>query len=259
MRDLSGRGVSIWIHELDRDVRTVLVPGPTTTFPVWSPDSKHLAYRLTDETQGGMYRVPIDRSEAPTLLLADPEDGFALPMDWSPDGEYLLYVDAASNTRTAGTRNDLWLLPLDGSDPAPFLATEASEVDGRFSPDSRWIAYGSDQSGRREIYVRAVQGGGEYQISAAGGTSPEWNPARGQVFFLRGQSLYVVDIDLSGATPIVSPERLLVELPARLNRNLYAPAPSGDRFLVAQQSSADEGGTSSVRAIFNWSFLRDRQ
>ena len=259
MRNPNDSRVSIWIHELDRDLRTALVPGLTTTFPVWSPDSKHLAYLLADETRGGIYRVPIDRSEVPTLLLANPENGFALPMSWSPDGKYLLYVDGATNTRNSGTRNDLWLLPLDGSDPVSFLATEASEVDGRFSPDSRWIAYGSDQSGRREIYVRGLQGGGEYQISAAGGASPEWNPTGGQLFFLQGQALYVVDIDLRGATPIASAERLLVELPPRINSNLYAPAPTGDRFLVAQQNAVGDVGASSLRAIFDWSFLRDRR
>jgi len=249
---------SIAIHDIDRDVRTALVPGAPIAFPVWSPDSQSVAYRLVGEEVAGIYRAPVDRSEPPTLLLAVAEGRFALPTDWSPDGQYLLYVDTASRVRGTGGGNDLWLLPTDGGEPKPFLVTDASEIDARFSPDGRWVAYPSNQSGRYEIYVRALDGGGEFQISADGGTSPEWNPAGGQIFFARGRDIHVADIDISGATPIVSPERLLVEWPAALRPNLWAPAPDGERFLVAQFENADSD-TRSVRAIFNWSLLQEWQ
>jgi len=250
-------GTSIAIHDIERDVRTALVPGAPIAFPVWSPDSKYIAYRLIEEGRSGIYRAPVDRSEAPELMLAAPEDGFALPTDWSSDNRYLLYVDSTHRSRQRGAaHNDLWLLPLDGADPRPFLATDAGEIDGRFSPDSRWVTYVSDQSGGDQIYVRALDGGGEFQISAAGGTSPEWSPAGGQLFFARGADIYVVDIDITGATPIVSPERVLVEWPSGLRPNLWAPAPDGKRFLVAQFKDS-EGDQRSIRAIFNWDLLRE--
>jgi Tol biopolymer transport system component len=247
--------VSIAIHDIERDVRTALIPGAPTAFPVWSPDSRHVIYRL-ERDPGGIYRAPIDRSTQPEQLLADPEGRYVLPMSWSPDGRFLLYVESDSETRGTNANNDLWVLPTDGSEPRVFLQTEFSEIDPRFSPDGRWVAYSSNQSGPNEVYVRPFEGAGEFQISADGGASPEWNPTGGQLFFQHDGDLYVADIDLSGATPIVSPERPLIEWAPGLRANLWAPAPDGERFLVAQarQAGAD---VRSLRAILNWSPLRE--
>jgi len=257
---VNGDDVTVHIHDIARDVSTPLLPGSRSTFPVWSPDSQRVAYFLSDDEAPGIYSAPVDRSELPRLLLAKPADSFVLPMDWAPDGSAIIYVLSGDEFRSAGSavisQNDLWLLPVDGSDPRPLVETAAREVDGRFSPDGGWFAYMSDQSGERQIYVRSLAGGGEYQISAQGGYSPEWNPQGGELYFMWLDELYVVDIDVSGATPAVSPERVLVSMrSSRFKGDLYAPWPDGKRFLVATHSQAEEART--LRAIFNWDLMRE--
>jgi hypothetical protein len=254
--EIPGDETTIAIHDIDRDVQSELVPGAPIAFPVWSPDSTEVAYRQITDEQRAIYRAPVDRSSAPTLIYEAPEERFALPTDWSPDGSVILYVDSRSRTRQPDGGNDLFLLPLDGSDVRPFLATPASEIDGRFSPDGNWIAYASNQSGRYEIYVRPLTGTSEFRISAEGGESPEWNPAGGELYFQRGDDIYVADIDVSGATPIVSQERLLVEWSRAFRTNLWAPAPDGTQFLVASMDASGERA-GALEAIFNWTLLEE--
>jgi hypothetical protein len=256
--EIPGEETTIAIHDLERDVLTELVPGAPIAFPVWSPDSRYVAYRFVAEAHRAIYRAPVDRSAAPELLLEAAEDRYVLPTDWSPDGAHIIYVDTPSRTRRPNGGNDLWLLPLDGSEPVEYLATPASEIDGRFSPDGKWVAYASNQSGRYEVYLRPLAGGGEFRISGDGGSSPEWNPMGGEIFFQAGDNIHVADIDVSGATPIVSPERLLVEWSSDLRTRLWAPSADGTRFLVAQINNPD-AGSRSVQAIFNWSLLQDWQ
>jgi len=248
---LEVEGTSVLLHDIARDVPTPLVPGVQAAFPVWSPDSKHIAYYREGD---GLYRAPADRSAAPNLLASPPDGRFYLPMDWSPDGEWVLYVDSSSDTREEAGDNDLWLIPAEGGEPRAFLQSGASEVDGRFSPDGRFVAYQSDQSGRNEVFVRALAGGGELQISADGGFSPEWSQSGLQLFFERDREIRVVDIDTRGDVPAVSPERLLTEFPSDVIGDLWHPHPGGDRFLVSLRAGATEGRP-EIHVIFNWSFL----
>jgi serine/threonine-protein kinase len=254
--DVAANEVTIHIHDIERDISAPLVPGSSSSFPVWSPDSRQLAYMVDTGDAPGIYRAPVDRSELPTLLLAQPDGAFALPTDWSPDGSSLLYVLSSNRFRSSQAEvNDVWLLPLDGSEPRALVETPAREIDGRFSPDGRWFAYESDQDGHGQVFVRALTGGGVYQISADGGHSPEWNTAGDMLYFIHQGDIRAVDIDTSGATPNVSPERDIVALNGpQFRADLYAPWPNSDRFLVASNNLGDDA-IRNIRAIFNWSFL----
>jgi len=248
--------VSVWIHDMERDVRAALTPGVSSAFPVWSPDSREIVLHLAEGIEpAGIYRMPADRSAEPQLLLAEEEGAVPLPMDWSPDGQTLLYVRSPNFTRTADPANGLWLLPLGGGEPEVFLDTSASEVDARFSPDGRWIAYGSDQSGQREIYVRPTGGGGEIQVSATGGRDPEWSPAGDELFFLRGRAVLSAEFDGTAARP-VGAERLVVQLDNRSRRNLLIVGRDG-RFLASMFGG--DAQSAAVHALFNWRHLTDRQ
>ena len=248
--------ISVWIHDMERDVRAALTPGLRATFPAWSPDSRELVLRLADGVEpAGIYRVPADRSAEPQLLLADEEGSVGLPMDWSPDGETLLYVRSPTATRASDPANGLWLLSLSGGEPEAFLDTGASEVDGRFSPDGRWIAYGSDQSGQREIYVRPADGGGEIQVSAAGGRDPEWSPTGDELFFLRGRAIFSAEFDGTAARP-VGAERPVVPLGNRSHWNFLIVGRDG-RFLASMFGG--DAQSAAVHALFNWRHLTDRQ
>jgi Tol biopolymer transport system component len=197
----------------------------------------------------GIYVVPVDRSAPPRLLLAEPEGKRLLPMDWSPDGKSLLYVQSATLQRVRAADNDLWRLPVEGGDPEPFLATGASEIDARYSPDGRWVAYTSDQSSQYEIYLRPAAGGGEVRVSADGGLDPEWNPSGGELFFLRGRDLYSVEVRSNAARP-VSAERKLLTLPGGARPRFLLPSADGKRFVISQLGDTQQART--VHAILNW-------
>jgi eukaryotic-like serine/threonine-protein kinase len=119
------------------------------------------------------------------LLLknSDPK----MPNDWSPDGQFLLY---RSRNQLATANMDLWILPVRGNrQPFPYLNMSATEDSGQFSPDGRWIAYESDASGRREVYVRPFRGmpagtEGQWQVSTAGGTFPRWRADGRELYFV---------------------------------------------------------------------------
>jgi len=244
--------ISVWIHDLERDVRAALTPGVRATFPVWSPDSRRVIARLGDGMEPqGLYVVPVDRSEAPRLLLAEPDGKRLLPMDWSPDGTSLLYVQSATLQRVRAPDNDVWRLPVgtDGGEPEPFLATGASEIDARYSPDGRWVAYASDQSGQYEIYLRPAAGGGEVRVSADGGLDPEWSPAGGELFFLRGRNLFSVEVRADPVRP-VGAERQVLSLPAPARARFLLPAADGQRFVISQFGDTQQAN--AVHAILNW-------
>ncbi len=243
--------ISVWIHDVQRDVRTALTPGVRSTFPVWSPDSRQIVMLQTVGAEPqGIYRAPVDRSTEPELLLEAAEGRFAIPLDWSPDGRSLLYVESSTRVRSAD--NDLWVLSLDGGEPTPWLQTSANEMDARISPDGRWVAYVSDHSGDRQIYVRPFPGGGETRVSAEGGGDPEWNSDGSELYFLRGRQMLMVDVS-SGDEIGFSAERPLVQIPPTANSRLADPTAEGGRFLIALAGDADEGER-SLRAIFNWRY-----
>jgi Tol biopolymer transport system component len=117
---------------------------------------------------------------------------------WSADGRFILYGSADPQTSF-----DLWVLPLEGDrKPFVFLKTNFDERGGEFSPDGRWVAYVSNESGRYEIYVRPFPGpGGQWQISTAGGIFPHWGPDGKELFYIAPDgTLMATPIAASGAT-----------------------------------------------------------
>jgi Tol biopolymer transport system component len=118
------------------------------------------------------------------LLFKSPDN--KIVDDWSRDGRFLLYEE-----QSAKGGSDLWVLPMEGAGerkPAPFLTTRSNERMGRFSPDGRWIAYASDESGRPEIYVRPFPvpagGGGTWTVSQGGGFAPRWRRDGTELFYI---------------------------------------------------------------------------
>jgi Tol biopolymer transport system component len=242
--------VSVWLHDVARDVQTPLVPGRASSFPVWSPDGTEIILRMNaaEGVEGGIYRIPADRSAQPALLLADPEGRFVLPQDWSPDGRTLLYIESDTLTRADGSRNDLWLLPVDGGEPRAFLATTADETDARFSRDGAWVAFDSNQSGRGEIYLRAVDGGGEIAVSGDGGTDPEWSADGRSLLFRNGPQIFSAAIDFGPPLRTSAPEPFVM-LPRFATTNTYAVDPQGRGLLITTTDTVEYGG---LNAIFNW-------
>ena len=170
------------------------------------------------------------------------------PLDWSRDGRLLLF--AASDPKT---RSDLWLLPLDGSKaPKPLLQTPFNEAEARISPDGRFFAFASDESGRPEVYVWPMDSRGEqWQISTQGGTKPLWRRDGKELFYLgedrKLMSFELTDgsgFDRSAPRPLFQTRTPRVPFPDF--HSLYAVTPDGQRFLVVTEpegrvSTADHG------------------
>jgi Tol biopolymer transport system component len=168
----------LWLTDLSRGTSTRFTFGPgRARNPVWSPDGSRLIFASSREGVYDLYQKPASGAKEEEIVLKSGDNKF--PLSWSRDGHFLLYL--AVNRQT---RNDLWVLPLDGDrKPFPFLRTEFDETQGRFSPDARWIAYMSNESGRPEVYVRPfsppsaatpAETGGKWMVSKGGGNNPVW-------------------------------------------------------------------------------------
>ena len=169
-----------------QDLWLVDVPGTNATrftfdpgsdvYPVWSPDGKRIIWASSREGDFRLYQKAASGTgqEEPLLNIN------GLPTDWSRDGRFIIYYQGGPKTN-----QDVWVLPLDGDQkPFPFLQTGAYEGGAQFSPDGRWMAYASDESGRFEVYVqRFPNHGGTRQVSNAGGVGPYWRRDGKELFY----------------------------------------------------------------------------
>ena len=155
--------------------------------PVWSPDGNRIIFH-SQALNGGveMYQKPATGSSDQARLLPSTGEpasalSWARPTSFSPDGRYLLYESSSPNKQW-----DLWSVSLDPpSKPVPFLQTGGNDQDGQFSPQGRWVAYTSDESGREEVYLRTFPEAGEsIPVSSTGGHSPRWRADGKELFYL---------------------------------------------------------------------------
>jgi eukaryotic-like serine/threonine-protein kinase len=174
-------GVSdIWVHDLARGIRTRLTFGPIyNNGPLWSPDGKWIVYTSNRNGRYQLFRKPSDGGGAEEELVND--DQLLFPGDWSHDGKYILYARG-----TPGAQ-DIWALPLEG-DRKPFEVVPTTpstfRIDPKLSPDGRWLAYLSNESGSAQIYVAAFRGGsGKWQVSANLGLHPLWSRDEKELYY----------------------------------------------------------------------------
>jgi len=239
-----GNVSDLWLLNLDRGAwsRLTFDPGDELT-AVWSRDGKDV-FSSTDK---GITRFSAG-SGTPEMLLEAGKDLLWLD-DTSPDGRTLLYerVDPKSKW-------DLWMLDLATRKPRPFLVTPANESHSTYSPDGRFVAYVSDESGRAEIYVQPADGSpGRWQISTAGGDQPQWPRGGTELFFVApGGAVMAAEVSTQKGFESRPPVRLFA---ARLQeagvtgyRNGYVVADGGRRFLV--NVPQDEGTRLDV--VVNW-------
>jgi Tol biopolymer transport system component/tRNA A-37 threonylcarbamoyl transferase component Bud32 len=176
----------IWVIDLTRNTQTRLTFDPADDYgPLWSPDGSRIAFASTRNGTTGIY-IKSSSGTGDDRLLAEIK-GSPLPEDWSLDGKSLVYLSPVSGAR------DLWYLPLaepaadsaQAPKPVPFLTTSSAERHGQISPDGRWIAYISDETGAYEVYVRSFpNGSGKWQISTTGGYQPRWRRDGGELFYM---------------------------------------------------------------------------
>jgi serine/threonine protein kinase/Tol biopolymer transport system component len=233
----------VWILDLTRGGRTRLTETRADEdLGAWTPDSAQFLYASDLRGAYAVQEQSIDGlSPARAIAKDDPSRDWT-PDDISRDGKWM--VSSAASQTTPG---DLWLVPMADPDRrVPWLATSSSETGARFSPDGRWLAFQSDQSGELEIYARPVTGKLAVQISGAGGTMPHWAPDNHTLYYTAGAgSLYAVKVEIRGDTMIPSTPRLLTAVPGLLD---FDVARDG-RLLVASRAGSE---ANELRVLVGW-------
>jgi eukaryotic-like serine/threonine-protein kinase len=202
---------------------------------------------------GGLdiYQRPSNASGPDQPLLKLNGQPIVFPSDWSSDGRFLAYYRTDPKTQL-----DIWVLPLAGDQkPIPFLRGDFNESQAQFSPDARWIAYVSDESGASEVYVQSFPTlTGKWQISTGGGTEPRWRRDGRELFYLAPDRKLMSVIVKAGATFEADAPRALFEpvLPAGALRQTYSVSSDGQRFLL---NTPLEGPSPSMTLVINWPAL----
>lgn len=255
----------IQVYDWQHDTITRLTFTHTNLYPVWTPDGKHIAFQSQSGGANSLWWIRADGAGEPQPLLES--KGTLIPSSFSPDGQRLAFAESGVDTSF-----DLWTLPLDVSDPEHpkagkpelFLRTPFDERGPAFSPDGRWIAYTSGQSGGFEVYVRPFPGGapsgsGKWQISTAGGAHPIWSRNGRELFYetLDNRimvSTYTAKADSFGADkPLSWSNTQIMELFGTGIWNLDL-SPDGKRFAVIArpEATAEQKGSVHVSVLLNF-------
>jgi Tol biopolymer transport system component/predicted Ser/Thr protein kinase len=239
----------LWIEEGTRTSRFTFGQGGNA-FTIWSPNGTRVVFQSNRKGTFDLYQKPADGSGREELLLESVDTKW--PDSWSPDGRFILY-------RSGQNKGDLMVLPLapdqkttDGK-PYAFLSTPFNEANGVFSPDGKWVAYESDESGRDEIYVRPFPGpGGQWQVSTAGGSMPRWRADGKELYYLSpDQKLMAAGVTVQGASLAPgTPEALFqTHVTVNTNRQPYDVGRDG-RFLIATE--VESASTEPIHLLLNW-------
>jgi eukaryotic-like serine/threonine-protein kinase len=238
----------VWVRDLERGGNSRLTFGATNqTAPVWSPDGTRIVYRADRNGPSDLVVKAADGTGEETVLLKG--DGVAVPSDWSRDGRYIAFYQIAKDSGS-----DIWVLPTFGDrKPVLVLRTPFNEGIAVFSPDARFIAYVSNESGRNEIYVRNFPGpGGKWQVSNAGGSEPHWSADGKEITFRAlDQRVMAAEVRTGAAFEAGVPKPLFLgRFQPGNTRNRYAPAADGQRFLIVAPLGRDAMAPTTV--VLNW-------
>jgi Tol biopolymer transport system component len=251
--------LAIWVLDLSRGTSTRFTFDPSFDLdPIWSPEGSRIIFASNRNGAADLYQKPASGVKDEELLLKSGED--KSPTSWSRDGRFLLYTTSDPKT----TEGELWVLPFEGDKkPFPFLRTEFNNEDGQFSPDGRWVAYFSDESGRNEIYVRtfspdstaaASDTGGKWLISTGGGSEPRWRGDGKELYYLAPDGkLMAVEITTNPVFRAGAPNALFQTPPQGAFTTLgysWVLTPDGKRFLFL--APVEQTGQAPFTVVLNW-------
>ena len=245
-------GTNLWVLELSRGTFSRLTfGGAVSATGIWSPDGSEVVFARQKKVGMDLYRISSTGSSpaAPVVMT----ETYAAPDDWSRDGRYLIY-----EINDPKTRLDLWVAPMkEGGKPFPYVQAPFEQGHAQFSPDGRFVAYTSNESGRDEVYVQTFpKVTGKWQISTGGGDQSYWRADGRELFYLRpDRTLMAVDVKAGAGFEAGLPVALF---PTRTqtvaigsSRAHYAAAEDGQRFLI--NSIVDRANLAPIQVVLNWS------
>ena len=245
--DYQAHNNSLWILDVVRETRARFTfEASYNQGAIWSPDGSKICYA---SNQGGTYNLYSRTSSGAggaELMLQTNQDKF--PFDWSPDGKFMIFGVNGG----AQTGQDLWLLSVQDRKASPFVQTEYNESDGRFSPDGRWIAYDSNESGQTEVYIKPTMGeGSRWQVSTSGGAFPLWRRDGKELYYLSPENkVMVAETILKPSTIDVSNVHPLFDVAGIAQPGSYDVSHDGKRFLLNMLSETQNQTPMTI--VVNW-------
>ncbi len=254
--EIEGPSHDFYLYDFARGVLTKMTLDGLSHAPVWSPDGKRIGFRSW-KLGGDDHVVDARRPKRPGGEAARYQ-GLQSVVSWSPDGNHIAYVDIFPETRF-----DVLVLPLKGErKPIPLAHTRFFEGSPKFSPDGKWVAYCSSESGRAEVYVQPFPGPGpKIQLSTDGGSDPLWRRAGGELYYRDGDKMMVVEVRTQPSLTAGRP-RLLWQghyshgmssscgAPGVTSFN-YDATPDGQRFLMVKDLHQDVA-SNRIHVVVNW-------
>jgi len=247
--DADTGATDLWLFDLARGIPSRFTTDPAPDwYPLWSPDGSQIVFTSNREAnRGNLYQKFTNGLGTEEELLRSDER--KVPDDWSSDGKFIVYESLNPKTKI-----DLWLLPMTGDrKPVPFLQTEFNEQQAQFSPNGKWIAYTSDESGAPEVYVQTFPAsGGKFRISTGGGCQPQWRRDGNELFYIApDRRLMAVDVKTVAAFEASVPKPLFeTRIFLMTNfRNHYVVSRDGQRFLINSRLEETSG---PITVVLNW-------
>ncbi len=255
--EVEGATHNLYSYDFARDVMTQVTTDGLSHAPVWTPDGQNICYRSWTAGTMTMWEMPSDRSRPEERVTMVGAQQSAVSV--SPDGRYLAY-----NQMEPGTGSDVWVVPLQGDDrePRPFVKTKFGEASPKFSPDGKWVAYCSNESGKAQVYVQPWPGPGpKIQLSSEGGADPLWNRRGHEIFYRNADKMMVVPVSTAGGFQAGKPSLLWDGHyshgmssscgPPGISSANYDVTADGQRFLMVKDNDQDVYATSII-VIVNW-------
>jgi hypothetical protein len=248
--------LSTYLYDVVTEISTRFTFGePYKGSPIWSPGGDRIA--VTWLGGKAIETLPVfGETDGEVLWEAEADEDLSLiAYDWSSDGSVLL---AGESLAGEDGQYDIWVLPLD-TERAPYPLTETpyNEWDPALSPDGRWMAYTSDESGQYEVYVTSFPDGGrKWQLSKDGGESPKWSQRGDELFYLDlDKALMAVPVDLEGDSFVPGSGSALFQ--TQVARGYFSASPAGDRFLIVERE--EKAAPSQINLLVGWQQLLDRR
>jgi Tol biopolymer transport system component len=239
--------LSIWAYELARDSLTRVSFGSDDHNVAWSPDGKRVAFESGRAGVHQVYIRPADGSGEAEQITTGDYDHYLC--DWSPDGRTIAYVEYHPDSGA-----DLWLVDLEARQPRALLNSRFYEKQATFSPNGRWLAYATDDSGRYEVYVQPFPGpGSKWLVSTGGGEEPAWSRSGQEIFFRSGGRMMAATVSETPEFSTSKPEVLFEGLYHYSNfpTRSYDIGPDGRFVMVAEPEP--EFATRKLEVVLNWS------